>query len=260
MYCLARVTAGIGTCVTKREAIRCLTCALTGRYTFQVLPPKSSGPEAPARQSGPTLGVVLVASLATSLLALLFFSWLARQVFEGELSRFDVQVRLAIHQYANPSLTLAMEAISDLGSPVFLTCLFAVLVIVFLLRRWRYAALWLSLSMAGALALDVTLKRLFHRPRPVAFFVPQPPTYSFPSGHALGSFCFYMVLAGLVTARLRDLRARVVIWLLAALLVAAVGFSRVYLGVHWPTDVVAGYAAAACWVGGLVAVDRWRRR
>jgi undecaprenyl-diphosphatase len=114
--------------------------------------------------------------------------------------------------------------------------------------------------MAGALAMDVVLKHVFHRARPVAYFVPQPRTYSFPSGHALGSFCFYLVLAGLLTARLRDLTARVLIWMVAALLVAAIGFSRVYLGVHWPTDVIAGYAAAAFWVAGLVTVDRWRRR
>jgi undecaprenyl-diphosphatase len=153
-----------------------------------------------------------------------------------------------------------MEAISDLGSPVFLSALFVILIVVFLRVRWRYAAIWLSITMAGALALDVTLKNLFHRTRPVAYFIPEPSGYSFPSGHALGSFCFYMLLAGLLTARLRDRTARVLIWIGAALLVAAIGFSRVYLGVHWPTDVIAGYAAAACWVTGLVTVDRYRRR
>lgn len=202
----------------------------------------------------------MLTCLAISLLALVFFSWLAREVFEGEMASFDMHIRLAVHQYATPVLTLAMEAISDLGSPVFLSCLFVVLVAIFLLRRWRYAALWLAISMAGALAMDVVLKHVFHRARPVAYFVPQPRTYSFPSGHALGSFCFYLVLAGLLTARLRDLTARILIWMVAALLVAAIGFSRIYLGVHWPTDVIAGYAAAAFWVAGLVTVDRWRRR
>ncbi|HKU20898.1 MAG TPA: phosphatase PAP2 family protein [Terriglobales bacterium] len=224
------------------------------------MPHDPASPEAPIRQSGPALGVVLLGSLAVSLLALLFFSWLARQVFEGELTKFDMHIRIAVHQYANPTLTLAMEAISDLGSPVFLSALFVVLIISFLLVHWRHAALWLAITMAGALALDVTLKDVFHRTRPVAFFIPEPSGYSFPSGHALGSFCFYMLLAGLLTARIHDLAARVLIWVFAALLVSAIGFSRIYLGVHWPTDVIAGYAAAAFWVAGLVTVDRWRRR
>jgi membrane-associated phospholipid phosphatase len=206
------------------------------------------------------LGALLIGSLAFSVLALLFFSWLTRQVFEGELTKFDLHIRLAVHQYASSGLTLAMEAFSDLGSPVFLSCLFVVLLIIFLLMRWRFAAIWLAVSMAGALALDVTLKDVFHRARPIAYFIPQPQSYSFPSGHALGSFCFYMVLAGVLTARIRNLAVRVLIWVFAGLLVGMIGFSRVYLGVHWPTDVIAGYAAAAFWVTGLVTVDRWRRR
>ena len=224
------------------------------------MPRASTNPESPSRPLKPALGALLIASLGVSLLALLFFSWLAREVFEGEATAFDMQIRLTVHQWANPGLTLAMEAISDLGSPVFLSALFVALIIVFLLVHWRYAALWLSITMAGALALDVTLKDLFHRARPTAYFVPQPRTYSFPSGHALGSFCFYMVLSGLLTARIRNPPARVVIWAVAAVLVAAIGFSRIYLGAHWPTDVIAGYAAAAFWVAGLVTVDRWRQR
>jgi undecaprenyl-diphosphatase len=225
-----------------------------------ILARASTSPESAIAEAGPALGIVLIASLGISLLALLLFSWLTRQVFEGELTNFDLHIRLIVHGYASPNLTRAMEAISDLGSPVFLSGLFVVLVIIFLLVGWRYAAIWLAITMAGALVLDITLKDLFHRPRPLAYFIPDPGSYSFPSGHALGSFCFYMVLAGLVTGRIRNFADRILIWVSAALLVGMIGFSRVYLGVHWPTDVIAGYAAAAFWVAGLVTVDRYRRR
>ncbi|HKT68866.1 MAG TPA: phosphatase PAP2 family protein [Terriglobales bacterium] len=224
------------------------------------MPHASTRPETPLQQARPALGLLLLGSLAVSVLALLFFSWLARGVFEGAFTNFDLHIRSTVHGYANPTLTLAMEALSDVGSPVFLSALFVVLVAIFLFVRWRYAAIWLATAMAGAVGLDVTLKDLFHRARPVAFFIPEPGSYSFPSGHALGSFCFYMVLAGLLTARMRNLPARILIWAFAALLVGAIGFSRVYLGVHWPTDVIAGYAAAAFWVAGLVTGDRYRRR
>ncbi len=113
-------------------------------------------------------------------------------------------------------------------------------------------------TILGALVLDLSLKYAFHRPRPVPFFVPVPYTYSFPSGHSLFSFCFYGVLAGLLTRSIRSRMARVLIWTLAALLVAAIGLSRVYLGVHYPSDVIAGYLAASLWVSTLVALDRVR--
>lgn len=238
----------------------CLRLHLPAAILPCVLSHDSSRPESPLQQARPALGVLLLGSLAVSILALVFFSWLAREVFEGEFTNFDLHIRSIVHGYANPNLTWAMEALSDVGSPVFLSGLFVVLVATFLFVRWRYAAIWLATAMVGAVGLDVTLKDLFHRSRPVPYFIPDPGSYSFPSGHALGSFCFYMVLAGLLTARIRNLAARILIWIFAALLVGAIGFSRVYLGVHWPTDVIAGYAAAAFWVAGLVTVDRYRRR
>jgi undecaprenyl-diphosphatase len=204
----------------------------------------------------PELGLALIFSLACAVLALAFFSWLSREVLQGESLHFDLDTRLWIHTFAGPQLTLAMKAISDLGSPVFLSGLFAVLMLVFLRAPWRGAAIWLATSMGGALILDVALKHLFHRPRPPGYFIPDPGSYSFPSGHALGSFCFYMVVAGLLTARLRNLTARILIWTVAGVLVAMIGLSRIYLGVHWPTDVIAGYLAAAVWVSALVALDR----
>src|SRR6185369_17932911 len=85
-------------------------------------------------------------------------------------------------------------------------------------------------------------------------------TYSFPSGHSLFSFCFYGVLAGLLTRRLKSRVARVLIWICAALLVSAIGLSRIYLGVHYPSDVIAGYLAASLWVSTLVALDHMRTR
>ena len=126
--------------------------------------------------------------------------------------------------------------------------------------QWRRAAIWLVVTLAGALVLDLILKFAFHRPRPIPFIGPIPRTYSFPSGHSLFSFCFYGVLAGLLAGRVRSMPARVLIWLVAALLVLAIGLSRIYLGVHYPSDVIAGYLAGTIWAASMVALDRWRRQ
>ena len=132
--------------------------------------------------------------------------------------------------------------------------------VVFLALGWRRAALWLVISQAGALVLNVSLKFAFHRTRPTPFFGALPHSYSFPSGHALFSFCFYGVLAGLLTDRIKSGITRGLIWMGTVILIAAIGFSRIYLGVHYPTDVVAGYLTAAIWVSSMIAFDRIRVR
>src|ERR1051325_10713586 len=217
-------------------------------------------PELPSieRETTPSMRAVILGSLVAAILGLLLFAWLADEVFEGGARRFDETVRGAVHQYACPWLTSTMVAISALGSEV-LVAVFIVAFIVFLKMKWRRAAIWLAMTMAGGMLLQVALKFSFQRTRPEAFFGTLPHSYSFPSGHSLMSFCIYGVLAGLVTARIRSGAIRVVIWTAAAVLVAAIGLSRIYLGVHYPSDVVAGYLAAAVWVSTLITADRYRK-
>lgn len=207
-----------------------------------------------------TISFALIASLLVSAGALVFFNWLAHEVFDGDARAFDDRVRTAIHAHASPALTAAMRGITHLGDPLTLIAFCAIGFIAFWNKGWRRGSAWLALTMAGAVVLDVTLKLAFHRARPEPFFVAAPRSYSFPSGHALGSFCFYATLAGLIVHRSRDRAVRALVGIGAALLIAAIGFSRIYLGVHYPTDVIAGYAAAAIWVSALVSLDRFRRR
>ena len=201
----------------------------------------------------------ILAGLAASASFLLLFTWLADEVFEGDAARFDTSVRAWVHGFASPTLTRVMEFFSSLGSEVLVAGL-VVSLAAFILLRWKRAALWMVVTMAGALVLDLALKAGFHRARPVPFFGPAPHTYSFPSGHSLFSFCFYGVLAGLVAARIRSLALRILVWIVAAAVVAAIGLSRIYLGVHYPSDVLAGYLSAAMWVAAMITADRARRR
>lgn len=196
-------------------------------------------------------------SLAGAILALFLFAWLAHEVFEDRVLSADLHARVWIHNHASPPVTTLMLGASRLGSEV-LVVLLVISLIMFLAVRWRRGAAWLVLAMAGAAVLDLTLKYAFHRPRPLPFFGPVPRSYSFPSGHALFSFCFYGVWAGLVTARIRSTLLRVLVWAVAASIITAVGLSRIYLGVHYPSDVIAGYLAAIVWVSTLVALDRMR--
>jgi undecaprenyl-diphosphatase len=218
---------------------------------------QASGPEE-IPQPTPLFEAAILISLGAAVFALLFFAWLGNEMLEGDTQHFDQVVREWVHRYAFVGMTRAMSAISLLGYNVLIVELVIALA-VFAKLKWRRAALWLTIAMAGSLVLDLTLKYVYHRTRPTAYFGMAPHSYSFPSGHAMCSFCFYGVLAGLLSARTKPLAWRLLIWFAAAALVIAIGLSRIYLGVHYPSDVVAGYLAATVWVGMIIVLDHLRK-
>lgn len=198
-------------------------------------------------------------SLAAAFLSIFLFAWLAEGVAKDQTAQFDSYIRAAVHQWTNPALTRLMFAATWMGS----IGLAIVAVLAFALFRhflWRRAAIWLLVTLAGAAILVIGLKTAFHRPRPVPFFGALPETYSFPSGHSLFSFCLYGVLAGLLADRARSPLLRILIWIVSATLIFSIGLSRIYLGVHYPSDVLAGYLAGAIWVSTMLALDRLRLR
>ena len=204
-------------------------------------------------------GLLLLGALLIAGTALFVFGWLAEEMLEGDTQQFDAFVRTAVHQLATPGLTRLMQVFSFFGSVAAVTAMCVAAICVSLYYRHARTAAMLAITMAGAAALDVALKHAFHRPRPVAFFGATPSTYSFPSGHALGSFCLYGMLAAIVAARERGRAAKFFVWMAAVFLVGMIGFSRIYLGVHNASDVIAGYCAAAVWVGAVGLLERTLR-
>jgi undecaprenyl-diphosphatase len=204
-------------------------------------------------------GFLLLGALLVAATALVIFGWLAEEMLEGDTQQFDAFVRTAVHQFATPGLTRLMQVFSFLGSVAAVTamCLVAICVSLYF-HRIRTAAL-LAITMLGVAALNLALKYAFHRPRPVAFFGVTPSSYSFPSGHALGSLCFYGMLAVILAGRARGRSAKFFVWMAAVFLIGMIGFSRIYLGVHYPSDVIAGYCAAAVWVGAVGFLARTLR-
>ncbi len=201
----------------------------------------------------------ILVSLTVAVFATFLFAWIADSVVDQHSRDFDLAVRTAIHHYASPAMTRAMFAITFMGNPGLV--LVAIVTVGLLLYfRWYRAITWLLITVVGSSVLEVSLKLAFHRTRPTPFFGALPRTYSFPSGHALYSFCFYGVLAGLLADRVRSVAFRIVIWTVAAVLILAIGISRIYLGVHYPTDVLGGYLTATIWVATMIAVDRLRTR
>ncbi len=203
------------------------------------------------------LGTLLFAGMFLAIAALFFFGWLADEMLEGDTRRFDETVRNFVHEFASPFLTSVMQTASFLGSTLFLTVFGVIIVIALYFRNHRRGAILFTLTTVGASVLLVALKLSFRRARPEPFFETiLPSSYSFPSGHSLASFCFYGALAVILTDRADKLWQQIIIWLSAAAMILLIGISRIYLGVHHPSDVVAGYAVAFIWVVTIAIGDK----
>ena len=214
---------------------------------------------------GEYLGVHLTIGFVISLAGLWLFGGITEDVIHHDpLTQFDMALLDWLHGHATPTGYAIFHAITLLGSPVTLTVL--ALGVGFLLairRQWILLGGWLTAFVGGGL-LDEVLKLVIRRPRPpyAAAFL-QHYSWSFPSGHAMGSLIGYGMLAyvlGVLWIHRRSAQISVVLG--AALLIVAIGFSRLYLGVHYFSDVVGGYAAGLLWlsacISGLEVARRWR--
>lgn len=208
--------------------------------------------------SAPLIGATLAAGLVASALALGLFVWLGIQIRTGGPTAFDLFGRNGLNALEGPTLSAIMWGASVYGAPVRLSPLGLIAAGVFLYRGWRRGALLVVVTLAGAWVIDTGLKLLYGRSRPEPFFdyYPAPDSYSFPSGHSLFSVCFFGGLAVLLTHRLNSRAAQVAVWLVALVAILLIGSSRVYLGVHYPTDVVGGYAVGVAWTTAVALGDR----
>ena len=197
-----------------------------------------------------------------ALLGLIVFVWLAVATSGAAAPEWDLAIREAVHARASESLTSTMKFVTGLGGGWFLWPFGTVLVLALLRARRRWEAASFVIAVVGANAWNEAMKLVFHRARPEAYFgYPLPTNFSFPSGHSFVSFCFYLALAEMVMESHWPLARKAALWCAAGLLVLGIGFSRVYLGVHYPSDVLGGYAAAVAWtfaVRGVIAARRAR--
>jgi membrane-associated phospholipid phosphatase len=211
------------------------------------------------RALGPTLvgGLVLLAA------GLWVFGAVAEEVSEGDTGLDDRLARW-LHEHATDPLTTFFKAVTELGNGIVLAGVAAIAAYLLARRRLFADALLMVLAYCGAEVLSYALKLGFHRDRP--FFtdpLATANTYSFPSGHATVSLATYGALGFVLARRVRG-RARFAILGAATLLISLIGFSRLYLGVHFLSDVIAGYSAGTAWVAFCVVVldlhQRWRGR
>ena len=212
---------------------------------------------------GEYLGLHLTVGLLLAMGCLWFFGDLAEDVVTNDqLVRFDQAVAIVLHRTAIPALTAFFLVVTALGSVEVLGLLGLIVTVIYgLCRRWLHVATWLA-ALAGGAVLNQLLKELFARPRP-SFADPllSETSYSFPSGHAMLSLVVYGLMTYFAVLALQTWRARTAVVFGAALLVILIGISRMYLGVHYFSDVVAGFAVGGLWLSTLITgMETIRRR
>jgi membrane-associated phospholipid phosphatase len=210
-----------------------------------------------ARRRDPHLQLQLAlgALLGASLWA---FGHIVEDYLTGDpLVRWDVEFSRWLHEHSSPTLVSVFNVFTFTGS-VPVLALLTVAVALYLLRRGRLNEA--ALVCVGALGIEIVnpiLKLIFHRPRPELAYV-HLDTYSFPSGHAAGSAAVYGLVFYLLARQARP-PWQVLAAVGYVLLVAGIGFSRLYLEVHYLSDVLAGLSLGAAWAGACLFIYEWRR-
>jgi membrane protein DedA with SNARE-associated domain/membrane-associated phospholipid phosphatase len=202
---------------------------------------------------GQYLGLHVTLGLLAAAGCLWLFGGVVQDVIAHDpLVRFDQTLATTLHRWATPTATTIFVGISTLGEPVVLMLGVVVALFYGWRRQWLHLGTWLT-GLGGGEVLNQVIKYVVARPRPV-FAQPVIPEsgYSFPSGHALLSLIAYGLLAYFAVLGLRTWRARTGVVCAAGLLVLVIGFSRLYLGVHYFSDVVAGYATGGVWLSTCI--------
>jgi undecaprenyl-diphosphatase len=196
------------------------------------------------------------------------FSEVADEVMEAETDHFDAVILRAFRHPGDPSIGLGPKwmptvvgDLTSLGGAAVLT-LIVLIVLAFLLlrRKWGSAVLVLCASAGGAV-ISTVLKSFFQRPRPsVVPHLTEVTSMSFPSGHSMLSAVIYLTLGALLARTTKDRKVKAFFIFTALFITVMVGTTRVYLGVHYPTDVLAGWCAGSTWALLCVVVARWLQK
>jgi undecaprenyl-diphosphatase len=194
--------------------------------------------------------IELIVGFTLAVIMLGVFAKLSNDLLHEQLEQFDMVVGEFIRGFHSEILTQIFIFVTDLGDTY--TYIVIVLILLFVLIRYlkQYIeSFFLLIAVLGSWGLNELLKGIFQRARPEIEHLVEQGGYSFPSGHAMVSFATYGMIAYIVWKAMKGKnRTAWIVIILTVLLILLIGISRIYLGVHYPSDVVAGFSAGALWL------------
>ncbi len=202
----------------------------------------------------PIVGVIL------TVVGLWVFLEIADEVLDDQTQAIDKTLMLLVKHLHSPLLDWVMRGASIIGGTVVVTLICLILGAIFWARQQRVYFTALAITAIGGTGLNLLIKQLFNRQRPQLWQITtgEPNTSSFPSGHAMLSLVIYGFIGYLLARHFRRWRWWIVSLMIG--LIVLIGFSRVYLGVHWFTDIIAGQAAGLTWLMAcLLNLEIYRR-
>jgi membrane-associated phospholipid phosphatase len=190
--------------------------------------------------------LVLVLGLA----AMAVFIKLALLVMNHQVDALDQNIYGMINSFASDNFTIFMKSVTFFGNVQFITFPIVIILIYFLfIRPHRWYSIKIPVVAAGSITANVLLKNLFERPRPELTHMVHASGQSFPSGHAMCSFAVYGLMIYIVWYYMKAARSlKILLTILLASLILLIGISRIYLGVHFASDVVAGFSVGFIWL------------
>ncbi len=198
--------------------------------------------------------IEVLAGIFVCLLSLLIFIMFAKEILEKDTVFLDNQISLFVYTLRTPLLTKIMLLITSFGDRILLI-LAAITAIIFLIKKHHKESVLFGLALAMGTVLNIIFKNMAQRPRPLIAPLIIENSYSFPSGHAMNSFIFYALIAYFSYHFFRNKKLTSLITACSITIVLLIGFSRIYLGVHYFTDVFAGYIAGFWWFITILLVE-----
>jgi undecaprenyl-diphosphatase len=199
--------------------------------------------------------IVVGFALAAALLYAL--GWLVTGAYKGSVSGFDSNIRYFMRQIQSPMWTSLLLTTTKLGSTLLLVIIGSIAGIAFIALRWFRPLMLFIVTMIGQAVLHHGAKWVIARTRPSALISYRDvESSSFPSGHALAALAMYGAIAWIVATRTENAAAKFGIAAAAVILIFLIGMSRAYIGIHYPTDVVAGWLAAFVWTAAVMSLDK----